>query len=401
MLSCYASSLILQLTLYDARYGQVYDGAWHSVRTLIQRLRTHSIGVLIDLHALPGGANDQEHSGTNSGRAELWTSDSNRALGVRCCQFLAKDATTGSEIAGIQLVNEAKWDAPRMYEWYDDCIAAISAIDPTVPVIISDGWNLNRAVDWSLDKNTANVSQPTNPIVIDTHYYWAFTDEDKKKSPQEVTAEVATKLTELDGKEGSVVDRGGVQIIVGEYSCVLVEESWNQCNSTSRELCVRQFGNAQSTRWQQRSGGSFFWTWKMDWMPGGEWGFQAQSDLGNIFPPKHATLSQEARATSLEKASGFRDQLLRDAMQQHVNYWDSTDPGGNYEHEKYEQGWRVGFQDAFVFFEGRNTQGDKIGFLEMWVLKRTRESGYRGGFTWMFEQGLRRGVQDFYSAAGL
>jgi hypothetical protein len=364
-------------------------------------MRTHSIGVLIDLHALPGGANNQEHSGTNSGRAELWTSDSNRALGVRCCQFLAKDATTGSEIAGIQLVNEAEWDAPGMYEWYDECIAAISAIDPTVPIIISDGWNLNRAVDWSRGKNTVNISQPTNPIIVDTHYYWAFTDEDKKKSPQEVTAEVATKLTELDGKAGSVVDRGGVQIIVGEYSCVLVEESWNKCDSTSREEWVRHFGHAQSTRWQQRSGGSFFWTWKMDWMPGGEWGFQEQSDASNIVPPKHATLSQEARTSALQNASGSRDQLFRDAMHQHVSYWNAADPGGNYEHEKYEQGWRVGFQDAFTFLQGRATQGDKIGMLEMWVMKRLRESGYRGGFTWMFEQGLRRGVQDFYSAAGL
>jgi hypothetical protein len=84
-----------------------------------------------------------------------------------------------------------------------------------------------------------------------------------------------------------------------------------------------------------------------------------------------------------------------------VSYWNAADPGGNYEHEKYEQGWRVGFQDAFTFLQGRATQGDKIGMLEMWVMKRLRESGYRGGFTWMFEQGLRRGVQDFYSAAGL
>jgi aryl-phospho-beta-D-glucosidase BglC (GH1 family) len=394
--------VILKLTPHAiTRYTQVYDGAWHSIRTLIQRLRTHSIGVLVDLHALPGGANNQEHSGTNSGRAELWTSNSNRALGVRCCQFLAKDAATGSDIAGIQLANEAEWDAPGMYEWYDECITAISAVDPTVPIIISDGWNLNKAVDWSLRKNVVNISQPTNPVIIDTHYYWAFTDEDKKKSPQEVTAEVDTKLTELDGKDGSVIDRGGVQAIVGEYSCVLVEDSWKKCNESSKEGCVQKFGRAQSKRWQQRTGGSFFWTWKMDWMPGGEWGFKAQSDSGSIVPPKHATLSQQDRITALQKAIGYRDKLHHDAMEQHVSYWSGADPNGNYEHEKYEQGWRVGYQDALTFFEGRATQGDKIGMLEMWVLKRLRESGYRGGFTWMFEQGLRRGVQDFYSAVRL
>jgi aryl-phospho-beta-D-glucosidase BglC (GH1 family) len=382
-------------------YAQVYSGAWHSIRTLITRLRAQSIGVLLDLHALPGGANNQEHSGTNSGRAELWTSSRNRALGVRCCEFLARDAQTGSEIAGIQLANEAEWDAPGMYEWYDQCVATISAVDPTIPVIISDGWNLTKAIEYSLRKNSIYAQKPTAPVVIDTHYYWAFTDEDKKKSPQEVTSEVSTKLRELDGRDGSVVDRGMTQVIVGEYSCVLTEDSWAQCNGTSKEECVAKFGQAQSKRWQERAGGSFFWTWKMDWLPGGEWGFVAQSDAGNIISPKHARLSQQDRNKLLQKATREKDGRMHEALEQHISYWTRADPNGNYEHEKYEQGWRVGYQDAFTFLEGRATQGDRIGMLEMWVLKRLKESGYRGGFTWLFEQGLRKGIQDFYSAVGL
>jgi aryl-phospho-beta-D-glucosidase BglC (GH1 family) len=403
-------------------YAQIYRGAWHSIRTLIARLRTHSIGVLLDLHALPGGANGQEHSGTNNGRAELWHSASNRELGVRCCEFLARDTQTGSDIAGIQLANEAEWDAPGMYEWYDQCIATISAIDPTIPVIISDGWNLSKAIDYTLRKNSVYAQQPTAPVVIDTHYYWAFTEEDKKKSPQQITAELTTKLQELDGKDGSVIDRGASQVIVGEYSCVLTEDSWAKCNETSKEECVRRFGQAQSKRYQERAGGSFFWTMKMDWMPGGEWvrlsrdelhvrhtdfvllllqGFVAQSDAGNIVPPKHTMLSQEERIAILQKAIHERDNCMRKALEQHVDYWNRIDPNGVYEHEKFEHGWKVGYQDAFAFLEGRATQGDKIGMLEMWVLKRLRESGYRGGFTWLFEQGLRRGVNDLYSTVEL
>tara|TARA_R110002003_G_scaffold27_6_gene1380 strand:- start:5019 stop:6638 length:1620 start_codon:yes stop_codon:yes gene_type:complete len=382
-------------------YAQVYNGAWHSIRNLIARLRAQSIGVLVDLHALPGGANGQEHSGTNSGRAEFWNSTSNRALGVRCCQFLARDAQTGSDIAGIQLANEAEWDAPGMYEWYDECIAAISSIDSSIPIIISDGWNLTKAIDYSLRRNAVNIQQPTAPVVVDTHYYWAFTEDDKKKSPQEITSEVTTKLKPLDGKDGSVIDRGASQVIVGEYSCVLTEDSWGKCNGTSKEECVQNFGQAQSKRYQERAGGSFFWTWKMDWMPGGEWGFKAQSDAGSIVPPKHATLSQQDRISILQRAIHERDGRMRQSLEQHVGYWSRADPKGNYEHDKYEFGWKVGYQDAFAFFEGRDTQGDRIGMLEMWVLKRIRESGYRGGFTWLFEQGLRKGVHDFYATAGL
>ncbi|KAH7402349.1 glycoside hydrolase superfamily [Phaeosphaeria sp. MPI-PUGE-AT-0046c] len=343
-------------------YTQVYSGAWHSIRTLIARLRMHSIGVLLDLHALPGGANDQEHSGTNSGRAELWSSSTNRALGAHCAEFIARDAQTGSDIVGIQLVNEAGWDSPGMYEWYDQCISAISAVDPSIPVIISDGWDLPRAINYTLKKNSVYSQHPTAPVIIDTHYYWAFTDGDKRKSPQEVTAEVPTKLRELDGNDGSVNDRGAAQV---------------------------------------RAGGSFFWTMKMDWMPGGEWGFVAQSDARNIVPPKHAILSQQERKSALQKAIHERDGRLHAALDQHVSFWTRADPKGQYEHEKYEYGWKVGYQDALAFLEGRGTQGDRIGMLEVWILKRLKESGYRGGFTWLFEQGIRRGVQDFYAAAEL
>lgn len=382
-------------------YAEVYSGAWHSIRTLIQRLRTHSIGVLIDLHALPGGANAQEHSGTNTGRADLWKSSSHRALGVRCAQFLAYDSATGADLAGIQLVNEAEWDAPDMYEWYDECVAAISAIDPNIPVVISDGWNLKKAVGYCLQKNSVYADRPTVPIVIDTHYYWAFTEDDKRKTPHEITNECGTKLGPLDGKDGSVNDRGAVQVVVGEYSCVLTEDSWAKCNDSSREECVQNFGRAQSKRWQHRAGGSFFWTWKMDWMPGGEWGFKAQSDAGNIVPPKLATMSSHDRASMLEKAKSERDSRLHNTFQQHVGYWSRTDPGGRYEHEKYEYGWKIGYSDAMAFFEGRATPGDKIGMLELWILKRVKESGYRRGFTWLFEQGLRKGIHEFYDAVGI
>lgn len=376
-------------------YAHVYSEAWQSIRTLIARLRAHSIGVIVDLHALPGGANAQEHSGTNSGRAEFWGSSSNRALGTRCSEFIAGEARNGLDIVGIQLVNEAEWEAQAMYEWYDEAIAQISAVDSTIPVIISDGWNFDKAMNYALLKNTVDGIQ--SPIVVDTHYYWAFTDDDKSKTPQRIIGEVDAKLTQLDNKEGSVHDRGAIQAIVGEYSCVLTEDSWAKSDGVSKEELVNKFGLAQTHRYQHRAGGSFFWTWKMDWMPGGEWGFVAQTNAGNIVPPKLATLSTQERQSLGEKARNEQTGRLREAVQEHVAYWSHTDPNGHYEHEKFEYGWKVGYQDALAFFDGRSTQGDKIGMLELWILKRIRESGYRGGFTWLFEQGLRKGVHDFYA----
>jgi hypothetical protein len=49
--------------------------------------------------------------------------------------------------------------------------------------------------------------------------------------------------------------------------------------------------------------------------------------------------------------------------------------------------------------------GDKIGALDLWVLKRMREEKCADrdscGFGWEWEQGFRKGVKDFYAAMGV
>lgn len=125
---------------------------------------------MIDVHALPGGANPGDHSGTDSGKAELWTSSKNKAFATRCLCFIAHQIEKMEGVAGLQIVNESDTNAPGMYEWYDSVLAELSKIIPAVPVYISDAWNLGTAVDWSLKKNTC--SSHGNPVVIDTHLYW-------------------------------------------------------------------------------------------------------------------------------------------------------------------------------------------------------------------------------------
>jgi hypothetical protein len=307
------------------------------------------------------------------------------------------------EVAGIQIINEAQWEAPCMYRLYDECLAAISAVDSSIPVIISDAWDLNKAIDYAQCRNSLRQKAPICPVVIDTHYYWAFSDDDKRKRPQDIIAEVQTKLSELDGKEGDVIGRGAVQTIVGEYSCVLAEESWANSGGFPRGERVMQFGHEQSKRWQARSGGSFFWTWKMDW-PGDEWGFAVQTINKAIVPPPMRRLSVEQIKKILETAFRCKDEYCRKAVKQHVDYWTSTAPTMQGEHWLYESGWKRGYRDAMIFFEGRAHDAvggaNKIGNLEIWVLKRLREIGYHSEFVWEFEHGLRQGIKDFYAIAG-
>jgi hypothetical protein len=300
-------------------------------------------------------------------------------------------------------VNEAEHDAPNMYEWYNKVIDEVSRIDPTMPIYVSDGWNLGRCVDWSLGANSLKNKSIT-PVVIDTHYYWAFTDDDKQKTPQQITDEVHGKLGELDGKDGSVIDRGAVQAIVGEYSCVLTEDSWAKSGGTSKDDLVRGFGNAQSDRYQSRAGGSFFWTYRMDWMDGGEWGFKQMTNAHAVKPPYSLTLNKDDIHHRIQNAQGQQLQKRGESYNEHCQYWDTNHPG-NYEHWRFQAGWDIGFTDAQHFFGMRSQRGfeggDKIGMEELWVLKRIRESGQGGQFVWECEQGLRRGIKDFYQLAGI
>ncbi|KAH8662850.1 glycoside hydrolase superfamily [Tricladium varicosporioides] len=387
----------------------VHAGAWDAVREIVTRARSHGIGVLIDLHGLPGGANSEDHSGTSSGRTELWGNRDNLDLARRVLRFIAREVHNGMEgVIGIQVVNEAVFNATGMYDWYDQVIQTIGEVDESIPIYISDGWDLGRCLNWTTSRSIFGHTKK-NPIVVDTHKYYTFDEKDRSRSPQEIIAQIPGELGELDGKEGSLGDRGEAQIIVGEWSCVLDGRTWSRVQPQEKDGLVSQFGHTQSQKWSQRAGGSFFWTYKMDWMDGGEWGFVEQTKRGNIFVPPYLTLSSNDIRNRAQVAQQRRGEMAAAAQQAHEDYWNRTSPGQPFEHWLYGQGWDAGFSDSLAFFtaraEGRmgnaGQGGDKIGCLEIWIKKRMLEADQRGAFKWEWEQGFRSGVKAFESVVGI
>lgn len=389
-------------------YASVYVNAWACIKALVNECCRAGIGMLLDFHALPGGANTGDHSGTNSGVANLWNNSVNLDLATKCLCFMAQQIRDGplQGVVGLQLCNEAIYNAPGMYEWYDNVIANISRIDASIPLYLSDGWDLSQCIAYAQAKNGERpVPSAANPVVIDSHLYWAFNDGDKAMSPEQIINDVSNKLHELDGKDGDVVDRGAIQVCVGEYSCVMDGSSWAQTTQSRPDL-VRQFGNAQCRQWQARSGGAFFWTYKMEWMPGGEWGFMAQttpsvkgknppgSPSVAIYAPPNLLLGKEDVYGRLQHAINGQDAARQSSVDAHVMYWDRTSPGKRFEHWRYEAGWKLGFGDASVFFGARGkgelggilSGGDKIGMLDLWIRKRIGDSQMGGEFLWEFER---------------
>lgn len=239
----------------------MYVNAWFQVKEFVARARSYGIGVLLDFHALPGGANGDAHSGTSSGQAALWGNQYNLELARRCLVFIAQEAKYMDGVVGVQLCNEAVHNANGMYQWYDSVIGQIAPIDATMPIYISDAWDLGRAIDYVKGKNT--VGNWTNNVIVDTHKYYTFDEADKQQSPPQIIARVNNELGELNGHEGDVINHGAASVLIGEYSCVLDEQTWSKVDGNQRGVLILQFGQAQSRKWQARAGGSCFWTYKM------------------------------------------------------------------------------------------------------------------------------------------
>ncbi|KAI5857002.1 putative glucan 1,3-beta-glucosidase precursor [Tricharina praecox] len=389
-------------------YAAVYENAWMWVRRYVQAAAEHGIGVLLDLHALPGGANTDEHSGTDSKKSEFWENDWFRQRAtevlVAISRAVAQDPIMKVWVIGLQLVNEAITGAGDrgMWTWYDGTLGAIAAIDSTLPVYLSDAWNSVPALDYAVGKNNARRSNPliSPPLVIDIHKYYCFDAYNKNRSPAEIIATIA--------KEGSDIasyNDKEVGTVIGEYSCVLDGESWAKVSAEARPDLVRQFGIAQSQRWEQTlkpvNGGAFFWTAKMAWMDGGEWGFVEQSRKGNVVPPVGLTLAEQRVAEIAAEAKREQARIRTIAIEEHAEYWNQNAPGQNMEHYRFAAGYDVGFWDALTFWESAR-KGATIGFVNLWSGKRLREhvaetAGFGSQFLWEFEHGFKRGLKDMES----
>lgn len=391
------------------RAKDVYQNSWTIVKDFVTRARGLGVGVLIDLHALPGGANTDMHSGSSTGKAELWSSKKNLELARKALLFIATECKELDGVIGIQLVNEACWDAGKkgMYDFYSSTIQSISEIDDSMPIYISDAWDLSSALKWSKGRDWKSGRIPRNPVVIDTHKYYTFADKHRSQGAHQLIRQVPNELGELPDCSPSAThlsNGGETQIVIGEYSCVLDGKSWEKSDANMKEGLEREFGRNQCEKWGGGcSAGSYFWTWKMEWMDGGGWGFVEQVKKGNIVAPEYMNWSVQEVREKLRRADEQKMGLMEKGVKGHVDYWTNASPGKEFQHDLFEKGWEVGWEDAKAFFGSRGERGgaDRIGCLEIWIKKRMIECGERGEFLWEWEQGFRWGVKTFEGCVGI
>lgn len=373
------------------------------------------MGVVIDFHAVPGGANTDSHSGTDSGRAEFWENDHYKTVARDCIAFVMQEIKFHDELAGVvgvELCNEATWDPHGMYEWYDQVLDVTSAIDPSIPIYISDAWNLSTALDYSMSKNGVSSTFWRSPVIVDTHKYYCFTEEDRNMDPHAIRERVANEFGGvLEPRQGNIFDHTtATEVYIGEYSCAMDAHTWDHVDASQRGELTAAFGHELTNAWSSKAAGSAFWTFKMDWMDGGDWGFKEQVNTGALPAPRWLALPSNEVYQRLEEADSQHEARRDDAFSQHVGFWNDVAPGVPFEHDRYARGWELGYNDARCFFSatangtipGEREGGEKIGALDLWVKKRIVETdAINQGLGWEWEHGFRRGLGDFYSVVGI
>lgn len=133
-------------------------------------------------------------------------------------------------------------------------------------------------------------------------------------------------------------------------------------------------------------------------MPGGDWGFLAAIKNRAIKTPP--VLSNNQAHQLFTTANEVERTMFASAIGSHSRSWINKSSKAGFNRWRYVKGWQCGWHDARTFYQGTPIvgSGNRIGMLELWILKRIRDSGLTETlFMCEFEQGLRRGISDFDS----
>lgn len=356
----------------------VYQNAWTIVvENYVKKAANYRISVLLDLHALPRGANTGDHSGEKLSSAGFWNDSRSISLASEALKYMAQALAPFDNVSGIQIVNESTFDneARHQKRYYTSAINAIRSVNVDIPIVISDGWWADQWVRWVNEHGSALLG-----VVIDDHVYRCFSDDDKSKSADQLTQGLdSTVLMGLSGPS---------DFIIGEYSCVLDGQTWSKTQG-SRDDHVRQYGQKEVAIFKQRTAGYYFWCFKFEHGDGGEWGFKPMVDRG--FIP-----SRNSRISRLPDQNDY-NQTLNQLYSGHEQYWNSQNPHESYEHWRYKEGFTTAWADCTEFAKFDNS---RIGRKCAWKAARRQEHiAARGNsrFLWEWEQGFDKAIEVFTS----
>ena len=239
------------------QHAPYVEGARH-VDDAFAWAKRHDLQILLDLHGAPGSQNGWDHSG-HAGAIE-WTQPDNIAATVRALETIAQRYGEHPNLWGIECLNEPRWDVPleTLKAFYQTAYPRVRAHLPADRAfVIHDGF---RPFDWG---GFMSGDEWQN-VVLDTHIYQAYTEEDRQRSPADHVRRALDRAAEIE--------KIGAQLwtIVGEWSNAIAWDAVKELSPLQRELVTRGYGAAQIASYE-RAHGWFYWSLKTE--SPGEWNF--------------------------------------------------------------------------------------------------------------------------------
>jgi glucan 1,3-beta-glucosidase len=224
--------------------------------------RKHGIGVVLDLHGVPGSQNGWDHSG-RQGTLGWHTSKENIDHSLRIIRGLAERCKGYDNLIGFELLNEPRWDVPLdiLKAFYRDAYRRVREHIPPdrAAVVIHDAF---RHDQWAGSMKGPGFEN----VMLDTHPYQCFTDDDRKR---DLHGQVVFALTERKKLVDGI--RRQLPCVVGEWSCALPPESLKGLGGFGLDVAMRAYGDAQLVNYDTARGW-FFWTYRTE--SGGAWSFR-------------------------------------------------------------------------------------------------------------------------------
>jgi glucan 1,3-beta-glucosidase len=227
--------------------------ASHFVDFAFDQAQRNGLKVLLDLHGAPGSQNGWDHSG-RSGEIGWDKNPNDIKETVRVLEAFAQKYGKHPALYGIELLNEPRNLIPIeiLKSFYREAYSRIRKYaGPEIAIVFHDSF---RAMAW---KNFMKEPEYAN-VLIDTHLYQVFGDEDRRRTVQEQIVFALNRKNILDQMQ-----REELPTFVGEWSLALPNRPLWDLSSFQGDLVNGAYADAQLLSFESTSGW-FFWSYKLE-----------------------------------------------------------------------------------------------------------------------------------------
>lgn len=223
--------------------GEVY------VSKAFEWAEKHGLGVILDLHGLPGSQNGQDHSGEAGAVGFYKHGMIDKALFI--IERIVVLYGNKSSLIGIEIINEPKLPILRhkLLTYYQKAYQIIDArAHEDVKVIISDAFKPLKMCEM-IQKYHFGYR-----LVLDVHLYQLF-------SPQDISLRFEQHLEKVNTEWASLLQTlsSKVHVLVGEWTPALPN---NAVKGMESESALKQFFDAQKKIYDTYAWAECMWSYK-------------------------------------------------------------------------------------------------------------------------------------------